>query len=114
MKLTLDNWLDGFSKRLRALSRLGPLGPEPGKGRVMPESEHRPPVHFTIDGKPYTVDDPEQTASRLLQLSGFDAAQYDIAEVRPGQQPKRYSGEEPVRVHEGEEFITIRHSAPVE
>jgi hypothetical protein len=68
--------------------------------------ERRRPVDFTIDGKPYTVDDPAQTAAALLRLAGFDPANYDLAEVR--------QGEKPVRVHEGEEFITIRHSAPVE
>jgi hypothetical protein len=76
--------------------------------------ERTRPVHFTIDGKPHTVDDPEQTAAALLRLAGFDPAHYDLARVRPGEKPKRYSGDEPVRVHEGEEFITIRHSAPVE
>lgn len=80
----------------------------------MSEFEHGRPVDFTIDGKPYTVGDPEQTAATLLQLAGFDPAHYDIAEVRPGEKPKRYSGDEQVRVHDGEEFITIRHSAPVE
>ncbi len=80
----------------------------------MSEDEHRRPVRFTIDGKPDEVADPEQTAASLLRLAGFDPAQYDIAEVRPGEPPKRFSGDEPVRVHDGEEFITIRHSAPVE
>lgn len=84
----------------------------------MPESQvrdaHRRPVEFTVDGKPHTVDDPEQTAASLLRLAGFDPANYDLAEVRPGEQPKRFSGDEPVRVREGEEFITIRRSAPVE
>jgi hypothetical protein len=83
--------------------------PEPQAG-----DEHRRPVDFTIDGKPYTVDDPEQTAAALLRLAGFDPAHYDLAEVRPDGKPKRFSGDEPVRVHDDEEFITIRHSAPVE
>jgi hypothetical protein len=78
------------------------------------DDEHRRPVRFSIDGKPFEVADPEQTAASLLRLAGFDPARYDIAEVRPGEQPKRFSGEEPVRVHDGEEFITIRHSAPVQ
>jgi hypothetical protein len=83
--------------------------PEPEVG-----NEHRRPVDFTIDGKPYIVDDPAQTAASLLRLGGFDPANYDLAEVRHGEKPKRFSGDEPVRVHDGEEFITIRHSAPVE
>jgi hypothetical protein len=83
--------------------------PEPEAG-----DEHRRRVDFTIDGKPYTVEEPEQTAAALLRLAGFDPAHYDLAEVRQGEKPKRFSGDEHVRVHEGEEFVTIRHSAPVE
>jgi hypothetical protein len=77
------------------------------------DRRHRP-VDFTIDGKPYAVDDPAQTAAALLGLAGFDPANYDLAEIRPGEKPKRFSGDQPVHVHRGEEFITIRHSAPVE
>jgi hypothetical protein len=76
--------------------------------------DRRRPVDFTIDGKPHTVDDPAQTAAALLRLAGFDPANYDLAEVRQGERPKRFTGDEPVHVHGGEEFITIRHSAPVE
>jgi len=75
---------------------------------------HSRRVDFTIDGKPYAVDDPEQTAAALLRLAGFDPAHYDLAEVRQGEKPKRFSGDELVRVHKDEEFVTIRHSAPVE
>jgi hypothetical protein len=77
------------------------------------DERHRP-VDFTIDGKPYRVDDPAQTAAALLRLAGFDPANYDLAEVRQGEKPKRFSGDQSVKVHQGEEFITIRHSAPVE
>lgn len=35
-----------------------------------------PRVHFTIDGRPLTVDQAKQTAAALLRLAGLDPASY--------------------------------------
>ena len=76
---------------------------------------HPKPVDFTIDGKSFIVDDPKQTASALLKLAGLDPANYDLAAIRPdGAEPKRFRADETVHVKDDEEFVTIRHSAPVE
>jgi hypothetical protein len=76
--------------------------------------EERRPVHFTIDGKPFTVEDHEQKVEALLRLAGLDPANYDLAKVRVGKEPERFSADQTIRVHQDEEFVTIRHSAPVE
>jgi len=75
-------------------------------------SQHRE-IHFTIDGRPFAVDRVEQTASALLLLAGLDAADYDLAEIRRGHQPKRYEDDDRVHVENGGAFVTIRQRAEV-
>lgn len=71
-------------------------------------------VHFTIDGRPFSTDQPNQTAAALLRLAGLDPDGYDLGEIRPGHaQPKVYEDGEPVHVHDGEKFVSIRERAEV-
>lgn len=82
----------------------------------MPESSENPhkTVHFTIDGRPFSTEQPEQTAGALLKLAGLDPEGYDLGEFRPGQaEPKVFEDGHPVHVYEGEKFVSIRESAPV-
>lgn len=73
------------------------------------------PVTFTIDGKSFTLDEPKQTAGALLLLDGLDPANYYLAEIRPGgAEPKRLRPDEVVHIKDGEEFVSVRISAPVE
>src|SRR5260370_6988793 len=92
---------------------LWPEGKEWFMSEAQAVDERRRPVDFTIDGKPYTVDDPAQTAAALLRLAGFDPANYDPARVRQGEKPKRFSRAEPARGHEGEESTTPPPPPPV-
>lgn len=71
-------------------------------------------VTFTIDGRPFTVDDRKQTAAGLLGLAGLDPAGYDLGEVRPGNpEPKRFKDDQPVNIKDGDRFVSIRERAEV-
>ena len=41
-------------------------------------------VEFTIDGRPFSVFDPEQAPGDLIQLAGLDPCGYDLARTRKG------------------------------
>lgn len=71
-------------------------------------------VNFTIDGRPFTIDDPHQTALALLTLAGLDPTGYDLGEMRPGNpEPKRFKDDQPVYVKDGDKFVSIRERAEV-
>lgn len=71
-------------------------------------------VSFTIDGRPFTLDDPHQVAADLLRLAGLDPALYNLARMRPGKaEPQRFNDDHPVQIHEGDEFVSIRERAEV-
>ena len=71
-------------------------------------------VKFTIDGRPFTTDDPQQSAAALLRLAGLDPSGYDLGEIRPGNpEPKRFKDDQPVHIQEGDRFVSIRERAEV-
>ncbi len=71
-------------------------------------------VTFSIDGRTFRVDDPHQTAADLLQLAGLDPALYDLARMRGGNaEPKRFEDDQPVQIHDSDEFVSIRQRAEV-
>jgi hypothetical protein len=70
-------------------------------------------VRFTIDGQPFTADDPNQTPTEILSLVGFDAATYDLAQIKKNGQVHRFQDNQIVHVEEGDEFVTVRQEAPV-
>ena len=72
-------------------------------------------IPFTIDGKPYTTDDPSQRASALLHLAGLDPAIFDLGELvgKEHPEPKRYDDDEIVTVTKDARFVSIRQKAPV-
>jgi hypothetical protein len=90
---------------------------DPAKEDLMsqPTPTGRPKtVNFTIDGRPFTTDDPNQTAAALLRLAGLDPAGYDLGEIRPGNpEPKRFKDEQPVHIQDGDKFVSIREGAEV-
>lgn len=72
------------------------------------------PITFTIDGRPFTVKDPSQTAASLLQLAGLDPAGYDLGELHGNNPvPKRYEDDHKIRVKNGDRFVSIRERAAV-
>lgn len=79
----------------------------------MADQEHRE-IEFTIDGRPFHTEEARQTADSLLRLAGLDPANYDLAELSPGDpEPHRFRGHEEVRITPGARFVSIRHHADV-
>lgn len=71
-------------------------------------------IDFTIDGRLFTVTDPEQTAAALLRLAGLDPEGYDLGELHGSSpQPKRYADNQKVRVQKGDRYVSIRERAAV-
>lgn len=71
-------------------------------------------ITFTIDGRPFTVTDANQTAAALLHLSGLDPAGYDLGELHGNNPvPKRYTDDREIRVKKGDRFVSIRERAAV-
>jgi len=71
-------------------------------------------VNFTIDGRPFSTDQPDQTVIALLTLAGLDPQSYDLGEIRPHQpEPKVFEDADHVHIHEGEKFVSIRERAEV-
>ena len=72
-------------------------------------------IPFTIDGQPFTTDDPSQRASALLRLAGLDPAIFDLGELVGKEHPqtKRFADDEIVSIVKDARFISIRQSAPV-
>ena len=71
-------------------------------------------ITFTIDGRPFTVRDPKQTAAGLLQLAGLDPGGYDLGELHGNNPvPKRYDDDRVIRVQNGDRFVSIRERAAV-
>lgn len=71
-------------------------------------------VHFSIDGEQYTSWDDDQTAADLLRRAGVDPARYDLARVNAAGGPEKFSGDQVVTIHDGDEFVTAKHAGPVE
>jgi len=72
------------------------------------------PIEFTIDGHPFTIQDPDQTAEALIQLAGLDPNGYDLGELHGNNpEPRRYADDQKVRVQNGDRFVSIRERAAV-
>ena len=77
-------------------------------------SELRRPITFTIDGRPYTIDERKLPAAELLRLAGLNPSQFDLGELKGHRpQPVRFRDDEIVEVHEGARFVSIRQKADV-
>ncbi len=71
-------------------------------------------VTFTIDGRSFSLDDPHQVAADVLRLAGLDPALYNLARMRGGNaEPQRFKDDQPVQIHDGDEFVSIRERAEV-
>lgn len=79
----------------------------PNDGHEHGNGGGQPPVTFTIDGVPYTLQDRHQTAASLLTLAGSDPAEDDLARVEGHGQQHRLADTEPVEVTPGARFVTI-------
>ena len=75
--------------------------------------EHEKQVTFTIDGEPFTVDEKHESAAELLRSAGLDPAQYDLAEIKQNGETKTFADDHEITVKDGDEFVSVRQSAPV-
>lgn len=75
--------------------------------------KQRTKITFTIDGVTYTTKDDDQEAASLLRLAGVNPDEYDLARVRPGQDPKVFKDEKVLDLREGETFISVKQNSPV-
>lgn len=77
-------------------------------------SELHRSIEFTIDGRPYKTDDPEQQAADLLRLGGLDPARFDLGELKGHRpDPVRYTDDTLVEIHNKARFVGIRQRADV-
>jgi hypothetical protein len=65
-------------------------------------------VTFTLDGEPVTTTEKDLTPNQILALAGIDPATHHLVEVK-GRYQYSYErrGEEPVRVHDGDVFVSV-------
>jgi hypothetical protein len=70
----------------------------------------RPALPFTIDGVAFTTHDDDQEVAALLRLAGVDPANHYLARVG---EATHLDPAELVKIHPGDEFVTVRHDGPV-
>ncbi|MEU4558899.1 hypothetical protein AB0F72_10940 [Actinoplanes sp. NPDC023936] len=75
--------------------------------------KQRAKITFTIDGVGYVTKDDDQEAAALLRLGGLHPGEYDLARIRPGQDPKVFKDEKVLDLQEGDTFISVKQSSPV-
>ena len=72
--------------------------------------QHRPPhpITFTVDGEPVTTTEDELTPNQILRLAGIDPATHYLEQI-DGREHISYQGkgDELIRVHEREVFVSI-------
>lgn len=73
----------------------------------------RPKIHITIDGVRYSTRDDDQEAASLLRLAGLNPAEYDLARIVPGHDPKVFKDTKVVDLHDGDTFISVKQNSPV-
>ena len=70
-------------------------------------------VHFTIDGRPFTVEDRHHTAAELLALAGLPAAGYDLTRVGKHGKVETFRDAEKVDVKDGDVFVSVNQQGTV-
>lgn len=75
--------------------------------------KERVSLTFTIDGVSYTTRDDDQESAALLRLAGLDPAEYDLARIAAGTDPKVFKDTKVIDLHEGDVFISVKQNSPV-
>lgn len=81
--------------------------------RAEHERETRAKIGFSIDGLRHETRDDDQEAASLLRLAGLDPAEYDLARVVRGHEPKVFKDGKVVNLHDGDTFISVKQNSPV-
>lgn len=65
-------------------------------------------ITFTVDGEPVTTTEEHLTPNQILDLAGIDPATNYLVKVE-GRHQESYQGhgDEPIRVHEHEVFVSV-------
>ena len=65
-------------------------------------------IEFTVDGEPVTTTEDQLTPNQILRLAGIDPATSYLVKV-DGRKQESYQGrgDEPIRVHEHEVFVSV-------
>lgn len=65
-------------------------------------------IEFTVDGEPVTTTEEILTPDQILRLAGIDPATSYLVKVE-GRKQESYQGrgDEPIRVHEHEVFVSV-------
>lgn len=115
--------LAGRDPKLYNLARLVPGGDpkliKDGKvidladGDAFVSVKERVRVTFTIDGITYATLDNDQESAALLRLAGLDPAEYDLARIVAGKEPKVFKDEKVLDLHEGDVFVSVKQNSPV-
>jgi hypothetical protein len=77
-----------------------------------PKPDHHP-IHITIDGRPFTLEDRQYTAAELLALAGLPAAGYDLTRVGKHGQVETFRDEDKVHVKDGDVFVSVNRQGTV-
>jgi hypothetical protein len=70
-------------------------------------------VAFTIDGRPFELEDRKQVVADLLKLAGLDPAGYNLSQVGPNNKLKPLRDEQRITIKDGDEFVAVRDEASV-
>ncbi len=73
----------------------------------------RPKLQISIDGVRYSTRDDDQEAASLLRLAGLNPAEYDLAHIVRGHDPKVFRDTKVVDLHDGDTFISVKQNSPV-
>ena len=75
--------------------------------------KQRVTISLLIDGMSFSTKDDDQEAAALLRLAGLDPAEYDLARLVPGKEPKVYKDTKILDLQDGDVFISVKQNSPV-
>ncbi len=67
----------------------------------------QPPVTFFIDGVSFTVDERRQSAAALLQLTGLDPADHDLARLQGHDVQHRFADADEIQITPDARYVSI-------
>ncbi len=68
----------------------------------------RSPVEITVDGRSLTLDDPTTTPNEILTFVGLDPTTHYLVRIEGRHQHSfEGRGDEQIRVHPGERFVSV-------
>jgi hypothetical protein len=83
---------------------------ENGSNLGTDREEHRHPIHFKVDGEPYTTEAKELTPNEIIrEFAGLDVTSHYLVEIQ-GHKKESFEGrgDVPIMLTEGEKFQVIR------